>query len=156
MQILSIYNNQVLRGRDEEREKWINIVRTIFFSLVGHMRKILSKQLYGWYAFIWKHTKTQYSMLTICCSRHVPITKLLLVGARCCVGIGHLSAFKTQCLNWFSFYFTLHTDTTKCSFCLSLTYTCTHIGFFPTITSNLIKITSISSKNCAKLTCTNF
>lgn len=31
MQILSIYNNQVLRGRDEEREKWINIVRTIFF-----------------------------------------------------------------------------------------------------------------------------
>lgn len=96
------------------------------FFLVGHMRKILSKQLYGWYAFIWKHTKTQYSMLTICCSRHVPITKLLLVGARCCVGIGHLSAFKTQCLNWFSFYFTLHTDTTKCSFCLSLTYTYTH------------------------------
>lgn len=99
-----------------------------FFFLVGHMRKILSKQLWLVCVHMEAHKNSIFHvdhMLQPTCTHHI-WTKLLLVGARCCVGIGHLSAFKTQCLNWFSFYFTLHTDTTKCSFCLSLTYTNTH------------------------------
>lgn len=47
MQILSIYNNQVLRGTDEEREKWINIVRTIFFPRRTYEKNTLETTMVG-------------------------------------------------------------------------------------------------------------